>query len=470
MEENIVVQNPLGTEPVGKLMRKFAIPSIISFVVNSLYNMVDQIFIGQGVGYLGNAATNVIMPIVTIMISLSLLLGDGTAAFMSLNLGKKEPEAAAKGVGNMVVLSVIVGVISLIMFEIFLEPVCRLFGATDTVLPYAMDYGRIIVLGFPFFVICSSFGSIIRADGRPKVSMIGLVLGCITNIILDPIFVLVFNWGVKGAAWATIIGQIINAAFFLGCLLRFKTIKLKKEHFIPKSRIMGRTLGLGLSSFITQFAGVIVMALMNNLLVKYGELSVYGGDIPLATFGIAMKVNQLVLGVTLGIATGVQPIIGFNYGSRQFSRVKKTFLSSLLISTIIMTASLLAFQFIPEFILGIFGQESDPRYIEFGVKCFRIFLCGCFMIPANAVVGIFFQAVDRPMPSAVLSLSRQVLILIPAMLVLSAALGIDGMLWSGGVSDILAGTISLITVKAYWHKIFPAEEKLPEPDMPIAEE
>ncbi len=279
-----------------------------------------------------------------------------------------------------------------------------------------------IVLGFPFFVICSSFGSIIRADGRPKVSMIGLVLGCITNIILDPIFVLVFNWGVKGAAWATIIGQIINAAFFLGCLLRFKTIKLKKEHFIPKSRIMGRTLGLGLSSFITQFAGVIVMALMNNLLVKYGELSVYGGDIPLATFGIAMKVNQLVLGVTLGIATGVQPIIGFNYGSRQFSRVKKTFLSSLLISTIIMTASLLAFQFIPEFILGIFGQESDPRYIEFGVKCFRIFLCGCFMIPANAVVGIFFQAVDRPMPSAVLSLSRQVLILIPAMLVLSAAL------------------------------------------------
>ena len=184
-------------------MRKFAIPSIISFVVNSLYNMVDQIFIGQGVGYLGNAATNVIMPIVTIMISLSLLLGDGTAAFMSLNLGKKEPEAAAKGVGNMVVLSVIVGVISLIMFEIFLEPVCRLFGATDTVLPYAMDYGRIIVLGFPFFVICSSFGSIIRADGRPKVSMIGLVLGCITNIILDPIFVLVFNWGVKGAAWAT---------------------------------------------------------------------------------------------------------------------------------------------------------------------------------------------------------------------------------------------------------------------------
>lgn len=470
MEENTVVHNPLGTEPVGRLMRKFAIPSIISFVVNSLYNMVDQIFIGQGVGYLGNAATNVIMPIVTIMIALSLFIGDGTAAYMSLKLGESDPKEAAKGVGNMVVLSLVIGFLFLAVFEIFLEPACRLFGATDTVLPYALGYGRIIVAGFPFFVICSSFGSIIRADGSPKASMIGLLIGCITNIILDPLFVLVFHWGVEGAAWATIIGQALNAAFFVGYLFRFKTIKLTRKHLMPKWHVMRKTLSLGLSSFITQFAGVIVMALMNNLLVKYGELSVYGGDIPLATFGIAMKVNQLVLGVTLGIATGVQPIIGFNYGSRQFDRVKKTFLSAFFISSIIMTVALGLFQLFPEWILGIFGQESDPRYIEFGIKCFRIFLCGCFMIPANAVIGVFFQAVNRPLPSAILSLSRQVLLLIPAMLILSSVLGIDGMLWSGGVSDILAGIISLITVKALWNRIFPAEKTLLSSEVPAADE
>ena len=230
MSTEAVVVNPLGTERIGKLMVRYAIPSIISIVVNSLYNMVDQIFIGQGVGYLGNAATNIILPLTSILLALGLLIGDGTASYMSLNLGKGRTQAAAYGVGNAVTLTVGTSVVLLILFEVFLEPLCLLFGATEGNMSYALEYGSIIVLGFPFAMIDGAFGSIIRADGRPKVSMAGLLIGCITNIILDPIFIFVCHWGVKGAAWATIIGQILNAIYFIVCMLRFKTIKVTKRH------------------------------------------------------------------------------------------------------------------------------------------------------------------------------------------------------------------------------------------------
>ncbi|MCX4345567.1 MAG: MATE family efflux transporter, partial [Kineothrix sp.] len=252
MESTITKTNPLGTERVGKLMMRYAVPSIISIVVNSLYNMVDQVFIGQGVGYLGNAATNVIMPISTIMLALGFMFGDGAAAFMSLHLGKKEPEKAAKGIGNMVAIVIGTGIVLMILFELFLTPLCRLFGATDNVLPYALDYGRIIVLGFPFSIICSAFGSPIRADGRPKISMVGLLIGCATNMILDPIFIFVCEWGVKGAAWATVLGQVLNALYFIMCLFQFKTIKIKKEYFIPDIKVVGNIASLGTSSLISQ--------------------------------------------------------------------------------------------------------------------------------------------------------------------------------------------------------------------------
>lgn len=224
MKTEAVAANPLGTERIGKLMVRYAIPSIISIVVNSLYNMVDQVFIGQGVGYLGNAATNIILPLTSILLALGLLIGDGTASYMSLNLGKGRSHMAAYGVGNAITLTVGTSVVLLILFEIFLEPLCLLFGATEGNLPYALEYGSIIILGFPFAMIDGAFGSIIRADGRPKVSMAGLLIGCITNIILDPIFIFVCRWGVKGAAWATIIGQLLNAVYFIVCMLRFKTV------------------------------------------------------------------------------------------------------------------------------------------------------------------------------------------------------------------------------------------------------
>ena len=445
--------NPLGTERVGRAMTRYAIPSIISIVVNSLYNMVDQIFIGQGVGYLGNAATNIILPLTTILLALGMMIGDGTASYMSLNLGKGDRQEAAYGVGNAVTLTVGASVVLLILFGAFLEPFCQLFGATEGNLPYALEYGGVIILGFPFAMIDGAFGSIIRADGRPRVSMIGLLIGCITNIILDPIFIFVCHWGVKGAAWATIIGQILNAAYFILCMLRFKTIKVTRRHLVPKWTVAKKVLTLGTSSFISQAASVFVIAVMNNSLVKYGAMSKYGADIPLAALGITMKVSQLITGIALGIATGIQPIFGFNYGSGQYDRVKKTYKLAMTSCTLILAAAFFIFQFCPEHIIELFGQESD-LYMVFAVKCFRVYLLACFMIGAGAVAGIFFQAIGKPVPAALLSLSRQIVFLIPAMLLFGYLWGVEGILWAGPVGDGLSGAISLITLGVFWKSIF----------------
>lgn len=458
METTITKTNPLATERVGKLMVRYAVPSIIAIVVNSLYNMVDQIFIGQGVGYLGNAATNVVMPMTVFLMAVGLMFGDGTAAFMSLHLGRKEPDKAAKGVGNMVTLVIGIGIILFILFELLLTPLCRLFGATDNVLPYALDYGSIIVLGFPFSIICSAFSSVIRADGRPKASMVGLLIGCITNIILDPIFIFICDWGVKGAAWATILGQVLNAVCFIFCITNFRTIKLKKPYFVPNIKSARKIISLGTSSFIAQTAGVFVITVINNMLVKYGALSKYGADIPLAALGITMKVSQLVTGIALGIASGVQPILGYNYGSSQYGRVKETLKLSLISGTAIMLVALVIFQVFPEQIVSIFGQESE-LYVEFAVKCFRIYLCACFMIPAGAIIGIFFQSIGKPVPAAMLTLSRQIIILIPALLIFGWRFGVEGILWAGPISDSLSGIISLVTVGIFWNRIFDGEKQ-----------
>ncbi len=448
--------NPLGTENTGRLAARYAIPSVISLVVNSLYNMVDQVFIGQGVGYLGNAATNVIMPMTLILMAVAMMFANGASAYMSLQLGKGDAQKAAKGVGNMVTLLIGSGILFLILFEIMLQPVCYLFGARGEVMGYAMDYGKIIVLGFPVFVIGVGFGNVIRADGRPKASMAGMLIGCVTNMILDPIFIFVCKWGVQGAAWATIIGQLLNAVFYIVCLYRFQTIQLKRTDFIPHLHTAGRIVSLGMSSFFTQIASTVVIAVQNNLLVKYGARSVYGADIPMAALGITMKTSQLITSIAMGIASGVQPILGYNYGSRQYDRVKQTFKISIGTCTVIMFAALFVFQVFPEAIIHIFGQESE-LYMEFAVKCFRIYLLACFMIPSGMVIGIFYQAIGKPVPAMAISLSRQIVFLIPAMFILSAVWGIDGLLWSGPVSDMLSGVVAILVVRSGWRNIF--EEK-----------
>ena len=375
---------------------------------------------------------------------------------LSLSLGKGDGKDAAYGVGNAITLTVGVSVALLILFEIFLEPLCHLFGATEGNLPYALEYGSIIILGFPFAMVDGAFGSIIRSDGRPKVSMIGLLIGCVANMILDPIFIFVCHWGVRGAAWATIIGQVLNAVYFVACMLRFKTIQVKKQHLVPKWNVIKRILTLGTSSFISQAAAVFVIAVMNNSLARYGAMSKYGADIPQAALGITMKVSQLITGIALGIASGVQPIFGFNYGSGQYDRVKKTYKLALSSCTLILVVAFFIFQLCPEYIINLFGQESE-LYMEFAVKCFRVYLLACFMIGAGAVTGIFFQAIGRPVPAALLSLSRQIIFLIPAMLFFGYLWGVEGILWAGPVGDGLSGVISLITLGAFWNRIFKKE-------------
>ena len=450
--------NPLGTLKISKLLTKFAVPSIISLVVNAIYNLVDQIFIGQGVGYLGNAATNIILPLMTIQIAIGVMLCDGTSTYLSLKLGEGDEHKAAKGVANCITLTIITGVLLCVLFELFLDPLCHLFGSTDNIHTYAMEYGRIIVLGFPVAMINYSMAGVIRADGRPKESMVGMIIGCAANIVLDWLFVIVFTWGCAGAAWATIIGQLLNALYYIYLMFRFKSVKLKKEDFKLDKSVFGNSMSLGLPSFITQIATVIVIFTMNNVIGTVGIGSKYGTEIPLAVIGITMKLCMVVTQIALGIAIGAQPIYGFNYGSKQYKRVQETFKLAMVSSTIILIVATILFEAFPQQIISLFGQESD-LYMEFAVKCIRTYLGACFVIGMNLVCCIFLQSVGKALPSSILSLARQIVILVPAIVILGQVGGVTGILWAGPISDVLACILSLVMVAAYWKKIFPVEEK-----------
>lgn len=457
MSEHVQQHNPLGTEPIGKLLCRFAIPSCISLVVNAIYSMIDQIFIGQGVGYLANAATNIILPLMTVQIALGVMLSDGTSAFLSLQLGSGENKKAAKGVANCITLTVIIGFLLCLLFELFLEPLCYVFGSTDKVLPYAMEYGRIIVAGFPFSMINYALAGVIRADGRPKESMIGMLIGCVANIVLDYLFVMVIPWGIAGAAWATIIGQLLNAIYYIYLLFGFKSVKLTKKDFSLNCKIVKNITTLGMPSFITQMATVFVIMTMNNVIATVGEQSKYGSEIPLAVIGITMKLCMIAAQLGLGIAIGAQPIYGYNYGSKQYDRVKKTFKLAITASTFVLLIAFFIFELFPEPIINLFGQESE-LYMEYAVKCVRTYLCCCFMIGSNLVICIFFQSVGKALPSTALSFLRQIVLLIPAIIVLGNMASVEGILWAGPLSDGLSGIISIIVVAFYWKKVFVEEE------------
>ena len=457
MEETNSHANLLGTEPIGKLMARFAVPSIIALVINSLYNMVDQIFIGNGVGYLGNAATNVILPVMMVVLAVGLMIGDGCAAFMGLNIGKGETEKATRGVGNAVVLTILFGICFGVICQLALEPLCWMFGATEQSISYCMDYGRPIVLGFPFLAIDMAFTSIIRADGRANVGLIGMLMGCVVNIILDPIFIFVCKWGVAGAGWATITGQIINAIYFLICITKCKSVTLKKEHFKLHARTIGRICVLGLASFITQFALTVVIGVVNNTLKKYGAQSKYGADIPVSTMGIVMKVSQILVSIVLGLASGILPIISYNYGSRKYDRVKALYKRAMIISTIVLIFAFIAVEVFPNQIISIFGNQGD-LYMEFAHKCMTTFLMAIFVQGASIVTCIFLQAVDCPIQSMALSLLRQIVILVPAVIILGAVGGVTAVLWAGPISDTVSCIISLLTLGVCWKKIFEEEE------------
>ena len=447
-------ENILGREKIGKLLAKFAIPGIISMVVNSLYNIVDQIFIGQGVGYLGNGATTVIFPMITFAMAFSLLFGDGSATFLSLKLGEKKEDEAARGTGAGIIGFVGIGIIITILYLIFLEPLCKLFGASEAILPYAKDYGRIITYGLPFCAVCAGGASIIRADGNPKFNMIGLFAGTIINVVLDPIFIFVFHWGVKGAAFATILGQFANAVLNIYYFSKkMRNVSLNRFVFRKSISYIPRVSKLGISSFITQMALVVAMATRNNVLVTYGAKSKYGSDIPVTTLGITMKTFTIIMSIVLGLSAGAQPIFGYNYGSGKYDRVKKTFKLVAVLSTIICTVAFFLAQFKPLAIISIFGSESD-LYNEFAIKCMKIYLMLIPTVGIQIMSGIFFQALGYPVQASILSLSKQIIFQLPVTILLPVFMGVEGVLWAGPVSDVLSFTTIIVMFLIYWKKIF----------------
>lgn len=439
-------ENPLGYEKISKLLRSFAVPSITATLVSSLYNIVDQVFIGQGVGYLGNAATNVSYPLSTICLAISLLIGIGSASRFSICLGRGDTDQAAKIAGNGVTLMVLAAILYLVLGEVLLTPMLRIFGATTEVMPYAQSYASIILIGMPFLILTNGISNLIRADGSPKYSMICMVAGAVVNTILDPIFIFVFQWGMFGAALATILGQILSFLLAIRYLWAFRTITLEKECFRPDWRDGLHTLSMGISSSVNQIAITIVQVVLNNSLTYYGAMSVYGEDIPLAACGIVMKTNAILLSIIVGISQGVQPIIGFNYGARKYDRVKQAYLLAIRWNFVISAVGFLLFQLFPRPIISIFGS-GEELYFDFAVLFMRTFL---FMVIVNGVQVLsssFFTAIGKALKGLLLSLTRQVFFLIPLILILPLWLGIFGVLLAGPIADFIAFVVSVLLVK-----------------------
>lgn len=437
----------LAKEPIGKLMLKFSIPCIISLLVSSLYNIVDQIFIGRGVGYLGNGATNVVFPITVISLAFALMVGDGCAAFLSICQGRKDSEGATKGVGNAIVVLVACSLILTLIFAVGRDDILNAFGATENNIQYARDYFNIILIGIPFYMFGNSINSIIRADGSPQFAMLSIFVGCIINVILDPIAIFVLQWGVKGAAIATIVGQIVSAALALYYLFRTKAFKLKKSSFKLSASIIKRVLPLGISSFLTQVSIVVLMGVMNNTLVKYGAQSRFGADIPMTVVGIVMKVFQIIIAFVVGIAAGSQPIIGYNYGAGHYNRVKEIYKKMIIAEIAIGVIATLCFEFFPLQIIGIFGSES-ALYNEFAVIAFRTYLCTMILCCVQKATSIFLQALGKPVMSMGLSLLRDFVLGVPLIIIMASVMGVEGPLFSAPIADVISIIVVFFTMKS----------------------
>lgn len=436
-------QNPLGSAPIGKLMVKFAIPSIIAMLVSALYNIVDQIFIGQAVGTLGNAATNIAFPLAMSCTGTALLFGIGGASCFNLNMGRGNREEAPFYVGNAISMLLLCGCFLTLITELFLEPMLKGFGSPAEVLPYAVEYVRVTAIGFPFLIITIGGGHLIRADGSPQMTMICNLSGAVINTFLDALFVMVFGWGMFGAAFATILGQIFSGLLALNYLRHYKTVPLLKKHLIPQMKYAGRAASIGMASFFNQMAMMVVQIVSNNTLKYYGALSIYGEAIPIACAGIVTKVNQVFFSVVIGIAQGSQPLESFNYGARQYQRVRDTYKLAVISSGAVSVISFLVFQFAPRAIINVFGNGS-PEYFEFGVKYFRMFLFFTWLNCLQPMTSTFFTSLGKPKKGIFLSLTRQILFLLPLMLILPRFMGIEGVLFAGPTADFLAAVVTVI--------------------------
>lgn len=431
----------MGQMPLPKLLAKLAIPAVIANLVNSLYNIVDQIFIGQGIGYLGNAATSIAFPLTTICLAFGLMFGVGGAANFNLSLGKKEFDRAKRVIGTSVTMVFILGVIISAIINLNLTSLLNIFGATENNFDLAKTYMGITAWGIPFLMFSTGTNPLVRADGSSRYSMIAVVTGAIINTILDPLFIFVFHLGIAGAAYATIIGQIISALMLALYFRKFKSVTLRLRDYIPQIPIVGIICWLGISSFIFQSSQVIIQIMTNNLLRLYGAQSVYGSDIPIAISGIVIKLNAIFIAVIIGIVQGSQPIISYNYGSKQYDRVLNIVKLVLMIAFGVSVVAFIIFEFFPHQLISLFGGGSD-LYFTFGDKYVRVFLMFVILNGIQIASTTFFQAIGKAFIGAILSLTKQIIFLLPLLLILPHYFGVEGIMYAGPVSDFIAFCIA----------------------------
>ena len=453
----------LMEESVGRLMRKYAIPCIISLLVGALYNIVDQIFIANAtyLGSYGNAANTVVFPLTVIALAIAVMVGDGCCAFVSLSLGKNKPQDAGKSMGNSILLTLLFGVVLCVIYLVFSRQIIAMFGGTvnEETFRHSKEYFFWISLGIPFYMFGQAMNPVIRADGSPKYAMISTLAGAVINIILDPIFIFAFRWGMMGAAVATVIGQVVTAILAVWYLVHTKTVRLGKSDFRLDGEIVRRTLVLGICSFLSQISLVAAMAAINNMIRQYGAMDTIFGQvqyaqIPMAVVGIVMKFFQIIISIVVGMAAGCIPIVGYNMGAGLNIRVKEIFTKLLAAETVVGAAALIIVEFFPAQLIGIFGAANESvYYTDFAVRAFRIYLCMVIFACVNKAAFIFLQAMGKAMASTMLSMVREIVFGVGFALILPRFYGLDGVLYSMPVSDILTFIVSAVIIAITYRQL-----------------
>lgn len=445
-------ENPLGVRPIKGLLFSFSIPAIISCLVNSVYNIVDQIFIGQGVGYLGNAATTIAFPLMTIIMAFATLIGSGGSAYAALRLGEGRKREALLTLNNLLVIAIGLGILLAATGLIFLKPILTLFGATETTMPYAIDYTSIVLMGVPFSVISIALSNMARTDGHPRMSMYGILIGAALNTVLDPIYIFVLDWGVKGAAIATITAQFVSTVVLCYYFLRKGNMRFTRRYMKPVGRVWYKIFSLGISSGITSLVACIMQVVMNNSLVYYGNQTEITGDVALSAMGIVMKIAMILASVCIGFGIGAQPILGFNLGAKKYARVRHTYLLAVSIATGSILIGWAVCQLAPHLVLSLFGKENQT-FTDFAVRCLRIYLGGIFCAGFQIVSTNYFQASGQPLKASLLSMLRQLILLIPLLLILPLFFGLNGLLYAGPCADIGSAVIVALFILPEMRKL-----------------
>lgn len=443
MKETQNLQNPLETDPIGKLICRYSIPTMLTLMVNYLYNIVDQIFVGQGVGITGMAATNVAFPLTIVTIALALMIGDGCAANISLSLGRRQQDAADQTISHTVTLLIAAGVFLAVAGSVFAREIVLLFGATETAFQASLDYTRIIVWGLPFLLFSSSLTAIIRADGNPKYTMKCMILGAVINTVLDAVFIFGLHMGVVGAAIATVIGQVAAGSLCLLYLRKLQSVKIHRIWLRPTANLTIQILKLGIPSFLTQIMTAAVQVTMNNLMTRYGAQTVYGGDVALSVYGMVMKVYQIAHAMFVGVSSATQPINGYNFGARQYGRVRTTYRTATFVALVVSIGWFIIYQLFPRAI-GTLFVSGGPLYLDACQHIFRVYMMAFFLYGVHMTTASFFQGIGKPVQSLIIPMIRQAVVLIPLALILSHIFGFDGALMAAPIADVVSFIIALL--------------------------